>query len=178
MQIIVKVTGLDNAQARLTKLGASFHDFTATLTGLGEKMIMFFSQNVFLSQGGALGERWAPLADSTEAQKNKKWPGRGMLVRTGTMQDSFYSDVTPDTLFISNRASYFPFQQLGTGFSRGGTMPFHIGSLARAHSNFGGHGRGRSLPARPMLGINDGVMELIKEAIKTDIDEKIASTNI
>ena len=152
LSVTVHVTGLSEQQVRLTKLSASLEDFSTALTSLGAKLLLFFSDTVFNSTGQALDSPWPDLAPATEAEKNKNWPGRGMEVRTGKMQQSFYNDVTPQSLFISNKASYVPYQQLGTST---------------------GPGRGHNIPARKMLGINDTVIGEIQTTIEADVRAKI-----
>lgn len=157
MQVTITVTGLDRVQERLTKLGASLHDFTAALETLGKQLILFYSNNVFISQGQAIGQTWKPLATSTQVYKSKHYPGTGPLVRTGALQHSFESTVTPSTLFITNTAPYFPYQQQGTTE---------------------GPGRGHNIPARQMLGVNTTVESMVKAVLETDIKAKIAGTNL
>jgi len=157
LSIQINVTGLDKAQERLTQLGASLHDFTSALTTLGKQLIIFYSQSVFISEGSALGKRWTPLAASTQAEKDRDWRGRGMLVRTGAMQQGFYSNVTPDTLLVSNSVPYFPYHQLGTSEGRG---------------------RGHNIPARQMIGVNSTVEAMIKSVMEADIRAKIAGTSV
>lgn len=177
MQISITVTGLDGVEERLKKLGLSLHNFAPALESLGAQLIRFYSDTVFSSSGTALGSRWRPLSESTEIEKNGKWPGRGILERTGAMKLGFYSEITPETLFVSNKVPYFRFHQLGTGIgTTGSSITRSIGSLARAHS-IGGHGRGRNLPARPMIGVNARVEAIIKKTIQADIKAKIESTN-
>lgn len=157
MQVTITVTGLDRVNERLSKLGASLHDFTAALETLGKQLILFYSNNVFISRGQALGQTWKPLKASTQAYKSAHWPGADILVRTGALQHSFESTVTPNTLFISNSAPYFPYQQLGTSE---------------------GSGRGHNIPPRPMIGVNTTVESMIKAVLEADIKSKIAGTNL
>lgn len=172
--ITVRITGLDHAQARLAKLGESLMDFTEAFESLATGLLLFYSQTVFNSKGQALGTPWAPLKASTQAFKNKNYPGRGPLVRTGTMQDSFNKTVTPHSLFIGNDTEYFRYQQLGTGLNRNASSSSLLGNLARYAAGGGrGGGRGRNLPARPMLGINDEVKSMVSAAIRHDIKQKI-----
>lgn len=177
MQVNVTITGLDEEEARLTALSDGFKDFTGALTGLGASLILFYGDDVFNSSGQALGETWAPLSTPYDSWKNAHYPGRGVLEREGTMRQSFYSEVTPDTLFIGNSAPYFAFNQLGTGANRGSssTISF-MGGLARSYA-IGGEGRGRNLPARPMLGVNSKVEALIQVAIENDIRAKIKGSS-
>lgn len=146
ISVVVNVTGLTETQTKLARLSTSLHDFTGALTSLGTQLVTFYSQTVFSSRGQALGETWAPLAASTRKEKDRNWRGRPDLVRTGLMQESFYKKVTPDTLFIGNKAPYFAYQQLGTS---------------------------RNLPARKMLGVNATVEGFIRTTIEEDIRAKI-----
>jgi len=157
LSVTVHITGLTEEQTKLTKLSASFSDFSGVLASLGSQLIMFFSQTVFVSEGEALGDPWQQLTTATQTEKDKKWPGRGMEVRTGAMQGSFYDDITPQSLFISNRASYFPYQQLGTST---------------------GPGRGHNIPSRKMLGVNDTVIGMIQTEIEANVRAKIEALNL
>lgn len=178
MQVTIHVTGLDRTEERLSRLGASLHDFTGALTELGKALIIFYSQTVFTGSGTPLGKRWKPLAASTQAEKEREWRGAGMLVRTGAMQGGFYSEVTPGTLFISNSVPYFPYHQLGTGVGRGGADSTSLLGGLGIHYGGGGTGRGRNLPARPMIGVSPAVERIIKRTLEADIKKKIESTNI
>lgn len=155
MQVVVTVTGIQDANERLSALGASLHDFSGALATLGRQLILFYGDSVINSQGTALGKRWTPLAASTQAYKSAHWPGRGPLVRTGAMQQSFYADSTATTLFVGNKAPYFPYHQLGTS---------------------SGSGRGHNIPARPMIGVNARVETMIKTVLEADVRAKIAGT--
>jgi len=157
MQISVTVTNLDKVDERLSKLGASLHDFTGAMETLGAKLIQFYSNTVFVSGGTALGKRWKALASSTVSEKEKMWPGRGILERTGALSHGFYSDITPTSLYISNKVPYFPYHQLGTSEGRG---------------------RGHNIPARPMLGTGARVESMIKTVIEADVRDKINKANV
>lgn len=151
MQMTVTITGLDRTEERLSALGASLTDFTEALTGLGESLKLFYGDTVFNSNGQALGGTWTPLNATYDQWKANHYPGRGILEQTGTMRNSFYADVTPATLFIGNSDEKFPWHQLGTS---------------------------RGIPARPMIGLNPKVEEMVRAAIEADVKAKIESTNI
>lgn len=150
MQVVITVSGLDRVNERLSRLGASLHNFSGALSILGRQLIMFYSETVMNSQGTALGSRWAPLAASTQAYKSQHWPGTQPLVRTGTMQKSFFANSTADTLLVSNNNPYFAYHQLGT----------------------------RKMPQRRMIGVNATVETMIKTVLTADIEAKIASTGV
>lgn len=159
--ITVTVTGLDEAKAKTAALGERLSDFTEALTSLGTAMIKFYSDSVFNTSGEALGSPWRALTDKTVLEKDKKWPGRGILQRTGALQQGFYNDITPMSLFISNNtktangADLFAIHQLGTS---------------------SGSGRGHNIPARPMIGVNPVIESLIQTVIEADVRAKIDST--
>jgi phage gpG-like protein len=150
MQITVTVTGLDRVDERLSKLGTSLHDFSEALSILGRQLILFYSETVMNNKGIPLGSRWAPLAASTQAYKEVHWPGTDPLYRTGAMKRSFYANSTRDTLFVSNKAPYFPYHQLGT----------------------------RRMPQRRVIGVNTTVERMIKTVLQADLKRKIDSTNL
>ena len=56
------------------------------------------TSKVWQTQGGAIGEPWPPLADSTIRQKiaNPRWHGRNMLMRSLRLAKSFLSDTSRD----------------------------------------------------------------------------------
>lgn len=164
-EITVHITGLDNARARFAKLGASLYDFSGAFTGLAEKLILFYGDTVINNEGTPLTDtRWPALKASTVAYKTKHWPGRGPEVRSGFMQQSFYPVITPESLFIGNKAPYFKWQQQGTTDGVVDSPPSHPG-------------RGRNLPARPMIGINTEVEEEVKLSIEADVRAKIDASN-
>ena len=163
MQITISVTGLDAAQARMVALQEGFGNFSGAFGILGEQLKMFYGQTVFNSQGTALGSRWASLSEPYASRKAVKWPGAGMLVQSGTMQQGFYDRITPNSLFIGNdtmtpngKWNLFAIHQLGT---------------KRA-----GRGRNTTIPARPMVGYNDAVETMIKTVFAADIAAKIEGT--
>jgi len=72
----------------------------------------------FQTEGETMGERWPPLADSTKKFKEKNFPGQPMMVRTGTLQKSFFR--TPpfisensDSIIVYNPVSYAIIHQKG-----------------------------------------------------------------
>ena len=150
MYVTVTVTGIDTTNERLSALGASFRDFTEALALLGRQLIMFYSSTVFTSEGQALGQKWAPLAASTQAYKDAHWEGRGILQRTGALQHAFYATNTADTLTVGNNASYFSYHQLGT----------------------------RKMPQRQIIGVNARVETMIKSVLEADIRAKIAGAGL
>lgn len=155
MQVVISITGVSETEARLSTLGDSLKDFTAALTVLGESLKLFFGDTNFNDEGRDLYP-WAELQESTVAEKDKDWPGRGILQRSGELQSSFYDEVSPLSLYVSNNSDHFLYHQLGTS---------------------DGRGRGHNIPARPMVGVNDTVEEMIKTVIEDEVKAKIDIAN-
>lgn len=164
MQIVVHLNGVDEAKAKMGTFSESLMNFTEVLTKLGEKLKLFYSDNVFISSGTALGKRWTPLAASTVAYKSKHYEGTGILERTGVLKDSFYYDVTPNSLFVSNNAqtpngkSLFAIHQLGTTTA--------------------GRAKNTTIPARPMVGMTPALETTIKENVEADLAAKLAKAGL
>ena len=70
-----------------------------------------FANDVFQSQGRAIGTRWPPLKPSYAAQKARQYPGKGMLEATGQMRQSFKRMFGPDQAAIWNTAEHFKYHQ-------------------------------------------------------------------
>ena len=110
----IKIAGEDELSAKLSIASKAVGELTEEFLEVGKQMTDFFSTEPFLSQGGVYGERWAALADSTKKQKERKYPGRGVLVASGDMQNSFKYSATPVSVTIMNSSKLFAFHQLGT----------------------------------------------------------------
>jgi phage gpG-like protein len=175
--LTVHITNLRGTEERLERIKLALKDMTLVMESLAAKLVLFYGDTVFASEGQALnGERWQELAPSTKAEKSRDWPGRGILEREGTMRRSYTSDITPTSLFITNSDPKFLFHQLGTGLG-GGRSPFEnkLGSLARAYS-IGGMGRGRNIPARRMIGLNQNIESMIRKEVELEVRGKIDAT--
>lgn len=109
------IEGAPQLQARLQKVVERIGSLQPTFTKVGETMIKFYSTQPFLSQGGVYGRPWDPLNPKYEAYKERKYPGRGILVASGKMQDSFKAHATSSRVEITNSAEYFAKHQLGKG---------------------------------------------------------------
>lgn len=155
LTLSVHVVNLDATSEKLATLREKFQDFSGALGTLSGMLIKFYGDTNFASTGRSLGDAWAPLKSSTVAQKNKQWPGRAILERTGTLKGGFQGDVTPQTLTIHNDVPYFKPHQLGTAT---------------------GPGRGHNIPARKMLGVNEDVTTMATDVIEADVREKIEMT--
>jgi hypothetical protein len=146
MQVAINVTGTKEEIAKFQKFKVSILDFTEALVEIGKSGKNYYSSEVFGSQGGILGARWAPLSPQYKIWKAKHYPGRGINIRTGKTKESFDYKSSRDELTIYNtNDEVFKFLQLGTS----------------------------KMPARPMIKVNDGFKEIVKLAIQHDIRSKL-----
>jgi hypothetical protein len=82
-----------------------------------------------------------------------------------------------NALFVGNKSDHFIYHQLGTGVGSNRSTVSLLGGLARSYSAFGGGGRGRNLPQRKMIGVNDHVKTLVRNIIKVGVDTRIRAAN-
>lgn len=148
LQVAITIKGDKETIARLGKLGTSLLNFQMAMRSIGKELTFYYGNQVFSSQGGALGQRWPALASSTREQKAKNWRGRSPLVRTGTMKSSFAS-AFPDvnSVLIGNEMPYFV---------------YHQSSAPR-----------RKLPRRVMMSTGGSVKTIIGRIIDDDINKKL-----
>jgi phage gpG-like protein len=158
--ITVTVTNLKETEAGLKALEVKMHDFGTAMVAIGHALSDYFSNDVFESEGGALGKRWVSLSPKYEEWKRSHYDGRLILEQTGTMRKSFTSEPDLTSVFVTNKAT-----------TRSGKSLFAIHQLGTS----GGAGRGHNIPARPMIGINEGVRSIIAQIIDADIKAKIES---
>lgn len=149
VSVTVHITGTNEEIAKFQRLGTKLHDFSKAMSLIGDEVIRYYDSQVFASQGGILGTRWASLNPIYAKNKAKRYPGRGILVKTGNMQRSFVARTTHESVEVTNTAPYFKYHQSSESRSK--------------------------MPYRPMMSVNSGVEGIIKRIIKDDIAEKIAT---
>lgn len=153
VSVSIQITGTDVQIAKLGKLGASFLNFDMAMKSIGDELTSYFANQVYVSQGGAIDERWPALARSTKVQKAKKYPGAGPLIRTGEMKNS-YDFETPDvnSVVIGNTAAHFP---------------YHQSKAPRRH-----------LPRRATIGTGGQVKTIVGKIIDADIRTKLQKAGL
>ena len=148
LAVQIKISGDKETIAKLGKLGQSFLNFQMAMRSIGRELPAYFGGQVFASQGGAIGERWDPLKQSTKNRKAKLYPGAQPLVATGTMQGSFEAEFPdPNSVVIGNSAPYFK---------------YHQSKAARS-----------KLPRRTMMSTSGDVKNIIAQIIDADVAGKI-----
>lgn len=153
LSVTIKISGDKETIAKLGKLGQSFMSFQMAMREIGKELPAYFAGQVYVSQGGALGEKWEPLKQATKNRKAKMYPGAQPLVATGTMQKSFDAEY-PDanSVMIGNTAPYFVYHQSKAPRSK--------------------------LPRRVMISSGGSVRTIIAQIIDTDIRNKIAKAGL
>lgn len=150
MEIVITVSGNDKIERKLKRLGESLLDMPLAMHQIGERLTHYYSNDVFASQGGVFGRAWRRLAPSTVKYKSQHYRqyANVPLIATGTMQKSFRADPTSRGVTITNTAPYFVYHQSTATRTR--------------------------LPRRQMMGINDTVKLMIKDAVASEIKRKLS----
>lgn len=133
---------LEDREARLLDLQPALNEF-------GEYIVNEHIPNQFKTQGTP--KRWAPLSAKYKRWKDRHFPGRPILVRTGRMKAGFRWEARKKSLRIINRI---------TAGQRGSRTP-------RWFWHQFGTGK---MPARPMLQITDAdrakLVEIVEEHLR------------
>ena len=146
--IQIELKNADKLNAMLKEVGVDLNDLSSELRDVGSMLVEFYPQEVFPSEGRAIGERWLDLKKSTRRAKNRLFPGASILVATGAMRDAFSFDSDTNSLTFSNSAEYFQFHEGGTS----------------------------KMPARRSMTENRVVMKKATEIIARGVFERISRT--
>ncbi len=111
MDLTWSIEGETQLVRRLEKITASTKEATPAFQQASDYLKRVFSQDVFASNGGAIGETWAPLKPKYLAQKVSQGYPADILVRTGAMKNAFMSLVKSDSATIWNGMQYFKYHQ-------------------------------------------------------------------
>lgn len=85
-------------------------DWSQTFEEIGADLVKTFQMN-FQSSGALLEKPWAPLSPRTIEQKLKAGYPADILIRTGTMRDSFSKEFGPMYVMVNNPVTYFKYHQ-------------------------------------------------------------------
>ncbi len=112
MNLSISLTGDKHVELSLSRLKNRLSDdLTPAFDEVAKDLKQFEEDEVFPSQGGALGAGWAPLTESTLKYKPQ---GLGILQRTGLLERSFISLIEPTAMFFTNNVEYASYHQTGT----------------------------------------------------------------
>ncbi|MCT2077509.1 phage virion morphogenesis protein [Dietzia cinnamea] len=147
LSISMSLSNAVRVQKMLGELGLSLSDLKSGMEDVGTDAVKFFSNSVFASRGGAIGVTWPRLSTSYADAKAKKFPGRGVLVASGTMRKSFDSEASQMSVTISNRDPKFK---------------YHQSSRAR-----------KRIPRRQMLGMSPQLQRRVTKTLAGSLAKKV-----
>lgn len=115
MDFQVEVKGVDKLKTKLTNIDKGFSNLNLAMVKIGRELTKFYSVAPFASRGQAIGESWEPLNPAYKRWKERKYPGKSILVLTGGMQGSFKFTPGLNEVTISNSSDHFQKHQTGQG---------------------------------------------------------------
>lgn len=111
LQLTWEIEGATELSRRLNFIGAGLSDWTPAFKRTANYLRSFAMSEVFETEGAVYGNKWAPLNPAYEAFKAQKYPGKGILERTGKMRRGFVRDYGPDFAMVGNTVPYFRYHQ-------------------------------------------------------------------
>lgn len=124
LQLSFEIEGEKQISSALQYIGGEISDFTKPLKATQDSLLKVYSGSQFSSSGSELGTPWQSLSSPYSEWKAKKYPGKGILVRTGKMQKAFKGDLTKFSTTITNPTSYFMYHQ--SNKPRKGSLPRRV----------------------------------------------------
>lgn len=121
LNISWEIEGERQLSRRLRGIGDQMEDWTEAFKETADHLEDTFRNDVFDTEGRAIGEKWEPLSPAYRAWKEQNYPGKGILERTGTMRSNFDSVHKKDMAMIWNDTPYFKYHQ--SNKSRRGNLP-------------------------------------------------------
>jgi phage gpG-like protein len=142
----IQLIGASTVLSGIAKKSLNFKNFTNIFTEVTNDFRKT-NASMFASQGSTDGRsKWAPLSSSYAAWKAKNYPGKGLLVMTGSLKSS-----------LTTSGGYAVQQQTNTTLSLGTADP---------KASFHQFGSG-NVPARPILSLSTAQKQRwIKIAVK------------
>lgn len=110
-QLTWTIEGEKQLSRRLQGIKEGFGDWRPAFEKTAKYLVDVFANDVFSSNGGAIGESWKPLSPTYLAAKRKAGYPADILVRTGTMKNSFKSLFDPTSAEVWNAMQYFAYHQ-------------------------------------------------------------------
>jgi len=111
MQLSWSIEGEQQLARNLKNIGEGVKNWMPAFKEASDKLKTVFSDDVFKTQGGAIGEAWQPLKPEYMAAKTKAGFPSDILVKTGKMKSNFQSIVKTDMAEIWNSTQYFKYHQ-------------------------------------------------------------------
>lgn len=152
LKLEVQIEGSREMISKFEKVIPSLTDWKDTFKSLGDRLIKFYKEDVFETEGGALGVEWKALKTAYDFSKRKSYPGRGILEKTGDMRKSYKKSYSNNYLKISNTSPY---------------AKYHSSTKPRS-----------KMPYRPIIGINEKVKKMVKDEFVDGLEKKLRDIKI
>lgn len=147
LAVHITIKGDKETLARIKKLGTSMKELKPAMDKVGEYATGYYASIGILDKGRPYNAQWPDYSTAYKKWKEIHYPGRPMMVQTGTLSDSFKHEATKNSVRIYNTAPYFKYHQSDEP---------HI-----------------KIPRRQMMGINGTIKRVVREAIRAEIKNKI-----
>lgn len=148
MQISITITGDKETITRIQNLGSSLYQMKSAMEVIGKELTVYYAGRAWSQKGRAFQQPWVQITDKRQAIKNKFYRGKGILEAKGTMKDSFEYSASETSVVIDNSADQFK---------------YHQSTMTR-----------KVMPRRIMIGNNSVVTGIVRNAVKIEINIKIA----
>lgn len=147
----VQITGKDQALNQLQNLKDILNNFAPEMQKLGDYLLNFFTNDVFESQGNAIGHGWQELSMPYAYRKTLRWGPQITLVASGQMRAGYRMYTTTDSVMIQNEA-----------VSKDGEY------YARRHQDGSGF-----LPQRMLMDFDDNLLKQIAQMLVDSLNQRI-----
>lgn len=115
IKVTLELTGNEQALKQIAAIKKTLSGFKPEMEKAGEYLIDFLINDVFNSEGGAFGEKWARLSYPYSYYKSKKWGSAGVLIASGKMRSGWKLYTAADNLVVKiEDAPYATYHQEGT----------------------------------------------------------------
>lgn len=111
LQLSWSIDGSKELSRVLNGIGEGIKDWRPAFKEAGDTLADIFSDDVFTSEGGVIGERWPALKPAYLAQKVKAGYPADTLIRTGKMKRSFKNTFSATSAEVTNSTAYFKYHQ-------------------------------------------------------------------
>lgn len=105
------IEGEKQLSRNLLILADRIQDWTPAFRETASSLKAVFEEDVFKTQGGAIGEHWSPLSAAYAHKKAQMYPGKGILEATGRMKSGFMAEFKSNYAKVWNEVEYFKYHQ-------------------------------------------------------------------
>lgn len=163
--LTVALPGLQALSVGLSRLRADISDWTAFWRDrFGPSFYRQILED-FVLEGGSSGQRWAPLSSAYAAWKASRFPGAGILVRSGQLKASLLGPDAPHAIFRPGPTSL----EVGT------SVPYAIyhqtGAQWMKHNAGRAFGTNVVLPQRPPIRLTPAFMRVVGQNLQRFVQD-------